>query len=327
MTNQSRMVYFNGEMVPEKEAKLSIYDSALMFGDLVFEMTRSFSRKHFKLREHLERLYSGCKYLRIPLDMPIEEMEQACHQVAEANASQFDDDDEHRLIIDVTRGTLSFYQDVDGAHLGTNVIIADFPLKWAFGHFDGLYEEGLQAVVPSQRQIPARLLEPKVKSRNRIHYLMSNIETAHYEGRYNMSLLLDPEGFVTESPGANFFIVKDETLYTPEPRNILRGISRAYVMEMCKELGIECFEKNLEVYDVVQADEAFFTNTPFCMMPTTRIQGVPIGTGKIGPIFYRLINKWSENVGMDIVEQTKRFAAEDAARPKKPAPSIYNFRG
>jgi len=306
MTNQSRMVYFNGEMVPEKEAKLSIYDSALMFGDLVFEMTRSFSRKHFKLREHLERLYSGCKYLRIPLDMPIEEMEQACHQVAEANASLFDDDDEHRLIIDVTRGTLSFYQD---------------------GHFDGLYEEGLQAVVPSQRQIPARLLEPKVKTRNRIHYLMSNIETAHYEGRYNMSLLLDPEGFVTESPGANFFIVKDETLYTPEPRNILRGISRAYVMEMCEGLGIECYEKNLEVYDVVLADEAFFTNTPFCMMPTTSIQGVPIGTGKIGPIFYRLINKWSENVGLDIVEQTKRFAAEDAARPKKPAASIYNFRG
>ena len=98
MTSKGRVVYFNGEMIPETEAKISIYDSALMFGDMVFEMTRSFNKKQFKLREHLERLYAGLKILRIPLEMTIDEMEKACHQTVEANDHLFGADDEHRLL-------------------------------------------------------------------------------------------------------------------------------------------------------------------------------------------------------------------------------------
>ena len=90
MKTQSRVVYFNGRMVPETEARVSIYDSALMFGDMVFEMTRSFNKKQFKLREHLERLYAGIKILRIPLKMSFEEMEKACHDTIEKNDTFFE---------------------------------------------------------------------------------------------------------------------------------------------------------------------------------------------------------------------------------------------
>ena len=100
---KQRLVYFNGKLVPETEAKISIYDSALMFGDMVFEMTRSFNKQQFKLREHIDRLYAGIKILRIPLDMTPDEMERACYETIEANDHIFSEDDEHRLMIDISR--------------------------------------------------------------------------------------------------------------------------------------------------------------------------------------------------------------------------------
>ena len=101
-----RVIWMNGTLVPEAEAKISVYDSALMFGDMVFEMTRSFAKQQFKLREHLERLYYGLKILRIPLEMPIDDMERHCYETIKANESLFRHDDEHRLMIDVSRGIL-----------------------------------------------------------------------------------------------------------------------------------------------------------------------------------------------------------------------------
>jgi len=232
-----RVVFFNGEFVPESEARLSIYDSALMFGDMVFEMTRSFNKKQFKLKEHLERLYASIKYVRIPIKMTINEMEKKVNKTIEMNEPAFRADDEHRIMIDVSRGLLSIYQGVVGIPKGPNVIIADFPLRWTVSSMGYLYDKGINAVIPSQRAIPAYLLDPKVKNRSRLHYLMANIEVSGYEGDNNWALLLDTDGFIAEGTGDNFFIVKDKVIITPEPRNILRGISRAYIFELASQLG------------------------------------------------------------------------------------------
>jgi len=313
VNTKERVVFWNGNLIPESEAKISIYDSALMFGDVVFEMTRSFNKKQFKLREHLERLYASMKYLEIRIDMTIDEMEKHCSEVIEANDHLFSEDDEHRLMIDVSRGLLSIYQDVVGVEKGSNVFIADFPLKWTVKGMGELYEKGVDAVVPAQRTIPASLLEPKVKNRNRIHYLMANIQVSKYKGENAWALLLDPDGFVAEGSGDNFFIVKDGKVLTPEPRNVLRGISRQYIMEeLCLQLGLVCEEKNLEVYDVTMADEAFYTATPFCIMPATKINGLDIGNGQVGSITKKLLDQWSKNVGVDIVEQIKNWNAKDS---------------
>ena len=199
-----RVVYFNGEFVPESEAKVSIYDSALMFGDMVFEMTRSFNGEQWKLREHLERMYSGIRILRIPLKMTIDEMEEACYQTIEANKPAFNDDDEHRLMIDVTRGLLSIYHGIDGAHTEPNVIISDFPLRWTIQGCSKLYETGVNLKITSQRAIPSHLMEPKIKNRSRLFYLMANIEVSMFKGENNWALLLDPDGFIAEGTGTNF---------------------------------------------------------------------------------------------------------------------------
>lgn len=120
-----RVVYFNGEYVPETQACLSIYDSALMFGDMVFEMTRSFNKRQFKLREHLERLYASIKMVRIPLKTSIDEMERAVEETINANEPAFEEDDEHRIMIDVSRGLLGIYENIPGLHKGPNIIIAE----------------------------------------------------------------------------------------------------------------------------------------------------------------------------------------------------------
>jgi branched-chain amino acid aminotransferase len=321
-----RKVYWNGELVPEHEARISIYDSALMFGDMVFEMTRSFNRKQFKLREHLERLYASMKMVRIPLTMTLDDMERAVYRTIEENESALRPDDEHRVLIDVSRGLLGIYQGVVGLKAGPNVIIAVFPLRWTVQGMGRLFDLGINAVVPSQRAIPAHLMDPKIKNRSRLFYQMANIEVSGHEGDRNWALLLDTDGFVAEGTGDNFFIVKNGVVISPEGRNILRGISRAYVMdELCPQLRLPVIEKNFEVYDIVTADEAFMTGTPFSILPVTGINHVAIGDGTPGPITKRLIDAWSRNVGVDIPEQIKAWNAEAAASADG-APTPYAFR-
>lgn len=325
--NKMRKVYFNGEFVDESDAKISIYDSALMFGDMIFEMTRSFNKEQFKLREHIDRLYASAKYLQIDLEsqMSKEEMERAIYKTIEVNEPFFAEDDEHRIMIDVTRGLLGIYEDVVGTRKGINIIIADFPLRWTVESMGSLFDKGINAVIPSQRAIPASLIDPKVKNRSRIHYLMANIQVSGYAGDNNWALLLDTDNFVAEGTGDNFFIVKDDVVITPEPRNILRGISRAYVFELCEQLGLRWQEKNIDVYDVVNADEAFMTGTPFCILPVTSITGDKIGTGKMGRITQLLLNTWSTNVGVDIVKQIKIWSNEKKDK-ESDAPTPYAFK-
>jgi len=324
-TNE-QVVWFNGELIPESEAKISIYDSALMFGDMVFEMTRSFNKKQFKLREHLERLYAGIKILRIPVEMTIEEMEKKVYETIEANEPLFDENDEHRVMIDVTRGALSIYHGVKDIQKGPNIIISDFPLKWTVSSMGHLFDSGINAVIPSQRAIPASLLDPKIKNRSRIHYLMANIEISNFEGDDNWALLLDPDGFIAEGTGDNFFIVKNGIIITPEGRNILRGISREYIFELSEQLGLKCIEKNIEPYDVYTADEAFMTGTPFCILPVASLNNSKINNGKMGEITKSLLDRWSENLGVNIIEQIKSYSSTSAEQADAPSPYSFNNR-
>src|ERR1043166_1550408 len=325
MDNSGRVVYINGRLVPESEARISIYDSALMFGDMVFEMTRSFNKVQFKLREHLERLYTSIKMVRIPLSMTIDEMESAAYETIQANEPVFADDDEHRLMIDVSRGLLSIYEEnVGGVSKGPNVIIADFPLRWTVASMGPLFETGINAVIPSQRAIPAYLLDPKIKNRSRLFYLMANIEVSNYAGDNNWALLQDPDGFITEGTGDNFLIVKNGEIISPEGRNILRGISRDYVMNhLAPQLGLKCIEKNIEPYDVLTADEAFMTATPFCILPVTSLNGAKISDG-MGEVTRLLLDTWGQNVGVDIVKQIQSWGKKEPVR-RTQSPSPYAF--
>ena len=319
-----RLVYLNGKFVPERDARISVFDSAMMFGDMVFDAMRSFNGKQFLLRQHLERLYRGIKMLRIPIKETMAEMEALVHRTVEMNQPAFLPTDEHRIMINVSRGPLSIYKMVFDGKLEPTVVIFDFPVKWTVAALAHLFDDGIHLVTPSQRAIPAQLLDPKIKNRSRMHYMVANLEVSLVNDPNAWALLLDPDGFVAEGTGSNFFIVSDGKLLTPEPRNVLRGTRRGYILELAGRLGIPAGECNLELYDVINADEAFFTSTAFSMLPCIKINGLTIGDGKTGPVFKRLLAAWSEDVGVDILAQTKAFAAEVGGTLSS-GTSIYRF--
>jgi branched-chain amino acid aminotransferase len=323
MSASGRVVYQNGEFVAESDARISIFDSALMFGDMVFEMTRSFNKEQFRLQDHLERLMAGVKILHIPLTIGVEELVEICHEVVRRNDPVFSATDEHRLMINVSRGPLGIYGEIFDNKFEPTVVVADFPLKWTVAGMGELFDVGINAVVPSQRAIPSSLMDPKIKNRSRLFYQMANIEVSKVKGDRNWALLLDPEGLVTEGTGDNFFIVRDGVVITPEGRNVLRGISRDYIFELCVELGIECIEKPFDLYDVYTADEAFMTGTPFCLLPVSSLNDLPIGTEPMGPVTRGLLNRWSENVGLNIENQIKDFNKETT---ESAGTSPYRFK-
>lgn len=296
-----RFCWINGEIKPEKEAVMSVYDSALMFGDMAFEMTRSFKNRTFMLREHLERLNNTCKYLRINHGKTLAELEEMCLGVQMAN--KFADDDEHRLMINISRGLLGIYRET--GHLGPNIIITDFPLRWTVQGMGELYDRGVNAAIVHQRS--PRGFEPRLKCRSRAHFLMANIEAAGRHNEHSWALLTDDNGDLTEGTGANIFIVKKDVLYTPPAIGTLAGISRQYVMKLAKEAAVRCEEYPINPYDLITADEAFFTGTPFCILPITYCEDVPIGQGKLGPVTRFLLRNWSYNVKVNIPEQIKAW--------------------
>ncbi len=157
-------------------------------------------------------------------------------------------------------------------------------------------------MTPSIRHVPPQCVEPKMKNRSRLHWWLADRQSQAVDPRA-ISLLLDLEGNVTECAGSNFVIVKDDVIITPTTRNILWGVSLQTVKELAQSVGLGFLEKDFQPYDVVNADEAWLTTTPYCLAPCTRINNIPIGDGRPGPRFRRMLQAWSKRVGMDVEAQ------------------------
>ena len=248
----------------------------------------------------MERLVRSCNYLEIPLDMTVDDLIVGHADLVLANRPK----EEFRTMVNISRGLLPMYRRV--GKLGTNVMMTCFPLKWVIGGNYKYYRDGVKTIIPRQMTIPARFMEPKIKNRSRIHYKMADIE-AHRQDPEAWALLLDDDGFIAEGSGSNFFLVKDRVLLTPEPRNILRGITRKSVMKLARKLKVEVAERNIEPYDAYNADEAFFTNTPYAIVPVVEIDGHKIGDGKPGKLTRHLSHKFGEDVGVDFRDQLRRW--------------------
>ena len=300
-----RVAYWNGDFIPETEARVSVFDSALMFGDMVFEMTRTFNGEPFRLRDHLERLYASIAYARIDCGMSIDELEAATHDTIARNRESLAGLD-YQIMHDISRGGLEVYDSLIKEGTAPLVIITTVPLVRHLGAVAHLFEEGKHCVVTRQQSVPARYLDPKAKNRSRLFYKLAELEAADRQPGA-MPLLTDERGFLTESVGANVFVAADGVIRTPPGHEILRGVSRQTCLELAAELGVDVHETDLSPYDLQRADEAWLTSTPFCMLPITRYEGAPLAGGSPGPLFRRLLERWSERVGVDIVAQAAEY--------------------
>jgi branched-chain amino acid aminotransferase len=305
-----RTIWKNGQILPEKEAFYSIYDSSLMFGDTCFEMMRTFNKQTFNLWEHIERLFKSLRSLEIQIPYTFDDLFNAHENLIIHNRYSFKKDDEIRTLINVSRGILPIYQELLEDKGEANIIIACFPLRYITKGMSRFYRTGVSAIVPSQRAIPEHLLDAKIKSRSRQHYKVANLEIARQD-KDAWPLLLDPDGFVAESTGSNFFIVKNNfKLLTPKPINCLKGVSRDHVICLARKMGMKVIETDITLYDVYNAREAFFTCTPYSIMPCTRINGMPIGEGKVGGKTIQITEKWFESVKCDFISQMEAWDAD-----------------
>lgn len=296
------VVYLNGEFVPATEAKLNIYDLGLVLGATFTEMTRTFRHQLFRVEDHVDRLYRSAKYGGIPLPLGPQEMVAKTRELAQINCRAISAGQDLGIVHFITPGENPIYAGSAGpsARLTPTVCIHSFPLPFeAWRH---LLTNGAHVVTPSIRHIPPQCIDPKTKNRSRLHWHLASQQTQAADPAA-IPLLLDLDGNITECAGSNFVILKGRTIYSPTSRNILQGISLLTVQELAAGLGLSWIEKDLQPYDVVNADEAWLTTTPYCMAPCTKINGVPIGTGQPGPVFYEVLNAWSKLVEMDIEAQ------------------------
>ena len=299
------LAYLNGEMLPADQARLPINDAGVILGATVTEMVRTFHGRLFRLDDHLDRIARSLKYVGFDIGMSIDELGELCTELVTNNTTTADEDDiELGLVIFVTAGQFPTYagQVAGTIEVRPTVCCHTFPLP--FEMWDDKLERGWHLVTPSIRHVPPQCYDPKVKYRSRMHYYLADRE-ARMVAPDAAALLLDLDGNITETGSANFLVVQDGAVISPTLRNILPGISRKVVIELCGDLGIEFIERDLQLYDVVNADEAFVATTPYCLMSVTRINDSPVGTGQPGPVVDRLFNAWNELVGLDIREQIR----------------------
>ena len=300
------IAYFNGEFIPDSECKLHLGDRGIQKGDLVFDAQRTFNGDIFRLREHLERLYRSLTYLRLDPGLTIDEMEELTLEVVRRNEPLREPGSDYSVRQVVTRGR--------GVRVTDQVppTVCIYVAPYDFTQYARFYKTGAHVVFPRTRSYPTVCVDPKIKHFSRLNFAMAELEVADIDPDA-YPVLLDLEGNITESVGANFFIVTKGVLQTPGDRDILQGISRMTVLEMAEQLGIPVEERNLQPYHAYNADEAFLTTTGYCVLPVGRIDNRPIGREVPGAVTKRLWAVWSEMVGIDIVDQALSFAARRGA--------------
>lgn len=297
---QERVVYLNGEMIPDSQAKVSIHDYGFLMGDAVFDTTRTFDRRIFKLDEHLDRFYQSLKYMRLDPGLTKDEMAQLTMQVLETNLPMLQGHSDYWVTQRVTRGE-RVYGGAAAGVLKPTVLIECQPLPFAARA--QYYRDGLPVVVPSVRRTPPASMSPRAKVHNYINLIQGELEVKA-QNPDAWAILLDMNGNIAEGMGSNFFIVKDGVVMTPREQYVLGGISRETVLQLATERQIKAIEADIDLFDAYTAEEAFVTSTSFCICPVVSVNGSVIGEGQIpGPVTGRLLQAYSELVGLDIVAQ------------------------
>jgi branched-chain amino acid aminotransferase len=278
-------VYINGKLYDKADAKISVYDHGLLYGDGVFEGIRVYDGKVFKLREHINRLYDSAKAIRLEIPMNREQMMDAVKSTVAANEKRT----YIRLI--VTRGAGTLGLDPRKAGNPQIIIIVDdislYPPE--------LYENGLEIATVSTIRNHPNAVNPRIKSLNYLNNILAQIEAVQ-AGCFE-ALMLNHKGEVAECTGDNIFVVKNGILKTPPPDAcILEGITRGTVIEMARAAGTAVQETALTRHDVYSADECFLTGTAAEVVPVVQCDGRQIGNGKPGPITRRLREQFHELV-------------------------------
>ncbi|MCG0277193.1 MAG: branched-chain-amino-acid transaminase [Thermanaeromonas sp.] len=283
------IIYLDGKFVNEEEAKVSVFDHGLLYGDGVFEGIRAYHGRVFKLKEHIQRLYESARHIALDPGITQEQMMDIVLETCRRNNLK---DAYIRLVVTRGRGDLG---------LDPRKCPKPFIFCIAAGiqlYPEELYERGLELVTVGTRRNAPDALDPRIKSLNYLNNILAKIEAT--KAGAPEGLMLNKEGYVAEATGDNIFIVKNGCLYTPPSHiGLLEGITRNTVLDLAKKLGIPAAEKVFTRHDVYTADECFLTGTAAEVIPVSHLDSRPIGDGRPGPITRKLISAFRELTKVD----------------------------
>ena len=292
------IAYLNGEWVPRSELNVHVDDRGFRVGDTVFDVTRTFNGTTFLLDRHIDRLYRSMKYVRIDIGISIEEMTKLTEEAVKKNLGFLEEHGDFDIWHAITRGPGRWAYEANTP----TVIIDVAPIPCDLFGSDLNVAKG---VITKTRSMSSQTVDPKIKHHSRLNFNLAEMEAGDIED-HGWPVLTDGSGNLTEGVGYNLFTVSNGVIRTPNDTSILQGVSRGYVLELAEQLGIEVIEEDLQPYDLYTADEAFFSSTPYCMLPVTTFDKRAIGDGKPGPVFKQLMSAWSEKVGVDVVGQAEK---------------------
>lgn len=277
-------IYIDGEFYEKAEAKLSVFDHGLLYGDGIFEGIRFYQGRVFRLEEHIKRLANSAKAIALTLPISLKEIEKAVLDTIRLNELQ---DGYVRLV--VTRGCGDLGLSPLNCPKATIFIIAATIKLYA----PEKYTHGLEVVTCSTRRIAHGALSPMVKSLNYLNNVMAKLEAINAGA--GEGLMLNEQGFVAECTGDNIFLVRDGKITTPPVSSgVLAGVTREVVFEIARKMGVEISEPQITRYDIYTADECFLTGTAAEVIPAVRLDHRPIGDGTPGPITKKMISHFQE---------------------------------
>lgn len=278
--NPDLKVWLDGELVPVEEARISVFDHGLLYGDGCFEGIRIYGGKIFKEDEHVKRLFESAKAIRLQIPMTPQQVREAMHEAMQANGIA--GDGYIRLV--VTRGVGSLGLSIYHTACPSVFVIAD---KIAL-YPPEVYQRGLHCIISSLARNHPNTTSPRVKSLNYLNNIMAKAEAK--EAGADEAIMMTTDGFVSECTGDNIFVIRNGEVFTPPTEmGILEGITRNLAMELAGRRGIHVHEKVLIRHDLHIADECFATGTAAEIIPITRIDGRPVADGKPGPITKQLL--------------------------------------
>lgn len=288
MSSGELLVYIDGEFVPRSQAKVSVFDHGLLYGDGVFEGIRSYNGVVFKLLEHIDRLYDSAKTILLNIPVTKEEMMKIVLETLKRNNLK---DAYIRLI--VTRGVGDLGLDPRKCSKPSIIVIAQ-PMEPLLGR--EVKEKGVKLIISSIRRDRVDATSHQAKTLNYLNSILAKIEAINSGA--DDAVLLDERGFVSEASAANLFIVKNNNIFTPpQTAGILPGITRATVIELARRIGYRVEERDITPIELLTADEVFLTGTAAEIVPVVEISGRKIGDGKPGLVTKRLIEEFEKVKG------------------------------
>ncbi|MCX6967758.1 MAG: branched-chain-amino-acid transaminase [Verrucomicrobia bacterium] len=277
-----KKIYIDGAFYPENEAKISVFDHGLLYGDGIFEGIRFYNGRIFKLEEHIDRLYDSARAIALTIPLSKAEMTEATLESCRQNELR---DGYIRLV--VTRGVGDLGLNPKNCPRATVIIIAASIKLYP----EELYRNGLSVVTCATRRMTPGALSPAIKSLNYLNNILAKIEA----GDAGEGLMLNEQGYVAECTGDNVFVLKNGHLFTPTiSAGALRGITRGVVLDIAEEFGMPVKEADLTRYDLFTADECFLTGTAAEIIPVVNLDSRAIGEGVPGPLTARFIHRFRE---------------------------------